>query len=68
MVRGRCLLICLVGSLGDSKSGVLGRRGDSRWLGELDPGGQGADLLGTPGDVLLRGTGLGTTETPFPIR
>lgn len=26
MVRGR--LLCLEGSLGDSKSGVLGRRGD----------------------------------------
>ena len=57
MVTGRCLL-CFTGC-DSSKSGVFGRDLSCDWLGDLKPGGQGADLLGTPGDTLFRGIGLG---------
>ena len=57
-VSVRCLL--RITGCEASKSGVFGRTLSCGCFGDCQPGGHGADLLGTPGDTLLRGIGLGT--------
>ena len=58
MATVRCLLRFI--GCDSSKSGVLGRDFSYGCFGDLKPGGQGADRLGTPGVTPLRGIGVGT--------